>query len=125
IQDTPPNPPSPKFAVSSVITLVVPFLWVAEASSGVATDEAGSTPFVGEVTIELEALDSQSNEQVAAYIERSIGLKYHWNKGVGTAVKDYLKAYSTWDYTKQAMDHWAQAIRQYMDKAHGVPSPKN
>ncbi len=46
---------------ASLVTLVVPFLWLAEAGSGVATDEAGSTPFVGEVTIELEALDSQSN----------------------------------------------------------------
>ncbi len=116
--DLVPNKPS-----ASVVTLVVPFLWVAEAGTGVAKGDTGSTPFVGEVTIELEALDSQSNRQVAAYIERRIGLKYHWNKGVGTAMSDYLKAYSTWDYTKQAMDHWAQAIRRHMDKTHGVPPP--
>jgi hypothetical protein len=110
---------------ASLITLVVPFLWVAEAGSGVVTDEAGSTPFVGEVTIELEALDSQSNRQIAAFIERKIGLKYHWNKGVKTGVTDYLKAYSTWAYTKQAMDHWAQAIRDHLDKAHGIAPAKN
>ena len=110
---------------ASLVTLVVPFLWLAEAGSGVVTDEAGSTPFVGEVTIELEALDSQSNRQVAAFIERKIGLKYHWNKGVKTGVTDYLKAYSTWAYTKQAMDHWAQAIRNHLDKAHGIEPAKN
>jgi hypothetical protein len=110
---------------ASLITLVVPFLWVAEAGSGVVTDKAGSTPFVGEVTIELEALDSQSNRQIAAFIERKIGLKYHWNKGVKTGVTDYLKAYSTWAYTKQAMDHWAQAIRNHLDKAHGIAPAKN
>ena len=110
---------------ASLVTLVVPFLWLAEAGSGVATDEAGSTPFVGEVTIELEALDSQSNRQIAALIERKIGLKYHWNEGVETGVSDYLKAYSTWDYTKQAMDHWAQAIRNHLDMAHGIAPAKN
>ena len=62
--------------------------------------------------------------QVAAFIERKIGLKYHWNKGVKTAVTGYVKAYSTWAYTKQAMDHWAQAIRNYLDKAHGVAPAK-
>jgi len=110
---------------ASLVTLVVPFLWLAEAGSGVATDEAGSTPFVGEVTIELEALDSQSNRQIAAFIERKIGLKYHWNKGIETGVTDYLKAYSTWAYTKQAMDHWAQAIRDHLDKAHGTAPANN
>jgi len=118
--DLVPNKPS-----ASLITLVVPFLWLAEAGSGVATGDTGSTPFVGEVTIELEALDSQSNLQVAAFIERKIGLKYHWNKGVATAVSDYTKAYSTWAYTKQAMDHWAQAIRDHLDKAHGIAPAKN
>jgi hypothetical protein len=118
--DLVPNKPS-----ASLITLVVPFLWVAEAGSGVAKGDTGSTPFVGEVTIELEALDSQSNLQIAAFIERKIGLKYHWNKGVATAVSDYTKAYSTWAYTKQAMDHWAQAIRDHLDKAHGIVPAKN
>lgn len=42
---------------------------------------------------------------------------YNWTHGVGTAATDYLKAYSTWAYTKQAMDHWAQFIRQRMDAA--------
>ena len=118
--DLVPNKPA-----ASLITLVVPFLWVAEAGSGAATDEAGSTPFLGEVTIELEALDSQSNRQVAAFIEREIGLKYQWSKGVATGVSSYTKAYSTWAYTKQAMDHWAQAIRDHLDKAHGIAPAKN
>ncbi len=118
--DLVPNKPSASF-----VSLVVPYIWLAEAGSGVAKGDAGSTPFVGEVTIELEALDSQSNRQIAALIERKIGLKYHWNEGVETGVSDYLKAYSTWDYTKQAMDHWAQAIRDNLDKAHGTAPAEN
>jgi len=104
---------------ASVVSLVVPFLWLGEAGAGVAEGEAGSTPFVGEASVEMEALDSVSNEQIGAHIERHFGKKYHWTKGVGTAVKDYLKAYSTWAYTKQAMDAWAQLVRQRMDEAHG------
>ena len=118
--DLVPNKPS-----ASLITLVVPFLWVAEAGSGVAQGDTGSTPFVGEVTIELEALDSQDNRQIAAFIERKIGLKCHWTDGVRTGVSDYVKAYSTWAYTRQVMDHWAQAIRNHLDKAHGIVPAKN
>lgn len=76
-------------------------------------------PFVGEATVEMEALDSQTNEQVGAYIETHIGKKYHWTKGVGTAVKDDSKAFSTLAYVKQAMNGWAQFIRQRLDAAHG------
>ncbi len=114
ITDLVPNKPE-----ASVVTLAVPFLWVGEAGSGVATGKAGSTPFVGEATVEMEALDSESNKQVAAYIETKMGKKYNWTHGVSTAATDYLKAYSTWAYTKQAMDYWAQLIRQRLDAAHG------
>jgi hypothetical protein len=120
ITDLVPNKPE-----ASVVSLVVPFVWVGEAGAGVAKKEAGSTPFVGEVTIEAEGLDSKSNEQVAAYIETRIGKKYHvkLDEGVDAAVKtgvgDYFKAYSTWAYTKQAMDHWAAKLRSRLDAAHG------
>lgn len=108
---------------ASVVTLVVPFLWVGEAGTGVAQDKPGSTPFVGEATIEMEALDSESSEQLAAYIETRIGKKYNWVEGIEKGVSDYMKAYSTWAYTKQAMDHWAQLLRQRLDEEHGV-APK-
>jgi len=44
---------------------------------------------------------------------------------VDTAVKDYLKAYSTWAYTKQAMDQWAQGLRKALDRWHGKATPEN
>ena len=120
IADLVPNKPE-----ASVVTLVVPFVWIGEAGAGVAQDKVGSTPFVGEVTVEAEALDSKTNKQVAAYIETRIGKKYHvkLDEGVDAAVKtgvgDYFKAYSTWAYTKQAMDHWAAKLRSRLDAAHG------
>ena len=119
VTDLVPNKPE-----ASVVTLVVPFLWVGDAGAGVAQGNAGSTPFVGHASIELEALDSSSSQQVVAYIETRMGKKYNWTEGVGTGVSDYVKAYSTWDYTKQAMDYWAKIIRQRLDEAHGKAAAK-
>ncbi len=104
---------------ASVVSLVVPYVWIGEAGAGAAKGEAGSTPFVGEATVEMEALDSLSNEQIGAYIEHRVGKKYEWTKGVERGVKDYLRAYSTWAYTKQAMDGWAQLVRRRMDESQG------
>ncbi|MEA3275116.1 MAG: DUF3313 domain-containing protein [Pseudomonadota bacterium] len=118
----------PNAVEASVVSLVVPFLWVGDAGAGVAQGKAGSTPFVGAATVEMEALDSESNEQVAAYVETRVGKKYHVDldggvaKAVEVGTKDYLRAYSTWAYTKQSMDRWAQLIRERLDAAHGKPA---
>lgn len=40
----------------------------------------------------------------------------------GLPATDYLKAHSISAYTRQAMDHWADFIRQRMDMAHSVVS---
>lgn len=114
VTDLVPNKPE-----ASVISLVVPFMWVGEAGAGVAEGKAGSTPFLGEATVELEALDSQTHTRVASYIERYTGKKYNWTEGVEKGVSSYMKAYSTWDYTKEAFDRWAQLIRARMDAVHG------
>ncbi|HSH06695.1 MAG TPA: DUF3313 domain-containing protein [Burkholderiales bacterium] len=109
----------PNKVEATVVSLVVPYLWMGEAGAGAAKGEAGSTPFVGEATIELEALDSVSGEQVAAYIETRVGKKYVWTEGVQKGVDSYLKAYSTWAYTKQSMDGWAALVRTRLDAVHG------
>ena len=120
LTDVVPNKPE-----ASVTSLIVPFMWVGEAGVGAATKEAGATPFTGEATIELEALDSVSGKQLAAYIETEVGKKYQWTKGVSEGVTSYVKAYSKWDYTKKAIDQWAQLIRQRLDEAHGKAAEKS
>ncbi len=110
VTDVVPNKPS-----ASVTTLVVPFLWLGEAGTGVATGDAGSTMFTGQASVELEALDSISSQQLAAYIETRTGQKYNWTHGIKEGVSSYIKAYSKWDYTKQAMDTWAQLLRERLD----------
>lgn len=114
VTDLVPNKPE-----ASVVTLVVPFAWVADAGSGVAKGETGSTSFTGEATIEMEAMDSVSSQQVGAYIERQVGKKYNWTHGVSEGVSDYMKAYSKWDYTKKAMDTWAQKLKKRLDELEG------
>jgi len=104
---------------ASLVTLAVPFLWVADAGTGVAKGHTGSTAFVGKASIEAEALDSVSNQQVAAYVETEIPKKYNWTHGLAKGVTSYADAYSTWAYTKEAMDIWAKHIRERMDAVHG------
>jgi hypothetical protein len=119
VTDLVPNKPE-----ASVVTLVVPFLWIGDAGTGVAKGEVGSTAFTGEATIEMEALDSVSSQQLAAYIETEVGKKYQWTKGVAEGVTSYVKAYSKWDYTKKAMDTWAQLLRERLDETHGKSTDK-
>jgi hypothetical protein len=110
VTDLVPNKPE-----ASVVSLAVPFAWVADAGSGAAKGEAGSTVFTGEATIEMEAMDSVSSEQVGAYIDKEVGKKYQWTKGVGEGVDSYLGAYSKWKYTQKAMDAWAQRLKTTLD----------
>jgi len=119
ITDIVPNKPE-----ASVTSLIVPYLWIGEASAGAAMKEAGTTPFTGEASIEVEALDSVSSTQLAAFIETKLGKKYNWTHGISAGVSDYIRAYSKWSYTEQAMDHWAGLIRQRLDEAHGKATSK-
>ena len=114
VTDLVPNKPA-----ASVVTLAVPFAWVADAGTGVAEGEAGSTSFTGEATIEMEAMDSVSSQQLGAYIDREVGKKYNWTHGVAKGVSSYTKAYSKWDYTKQSMDVWAKRLKGQLDVLQG------
>jgi len=109
----------PNKPLASVVTLAVPFLWLADAGTGVAQGETGSTAFVGKASVEMEALDSVSSKQLAAYIATEVPSKYNWVNGIKEGVTDYVHAYTTWSYTKEAMDIWARYIRERMDAVHG------
>lgn len=106
VTDLEPNDPG-----VSLITLIVPLLWLGEASAGAAQGDVGSTPFAGQVVVEMEALDSQSNAQVEAYIERRAGKKYSWDEGISTGLTNYMKGFFTWAYTEDAFNHWANLLR--------------
>jgi hypothetical protein len=110
---------------ASVVTLVVPFLWVGDAATGVADGEPGSTMFVGEASVEMEALDSVTSEQIGAYVDTRIPKKYNWGEGVTRGATDYVNSYSTWAYVKESMDYWAKALKERIDQAHGKTAATN
>ena len=106
------------------LSLAIPFAWVADAGSGVAKGDVGSTVFTGEATVEVEALDSVSSQQLVAHIETEVGKKYNWHRGVTKGITGYVNAYSKWNYTKRAMDDWAHLLRVRLDAAHGITDKK-
>lgn len=63
--------------------------------------------FVGEAAIEVELLDSQTNERLFAYIDRRIGNKI-----------DPIQGVTKWGHIKAAFDYWAQKLRKRLDEAH-------
>lgn len=110
----------PNDTAASVTTLLVPFLWVADAGTGVATGDAGATVFTGQATLELEVLDSVSSKQLGARIETKTGQKYNYAHGIANGVKGYINSYSKWAYTEKAIDDWAQLLRKRIDEVHGI-----
>lgn len=106
VTDLEPNDPG-----ISLITLLVPFLWLGEASAGIAQGDVGSTPFAGQAVIEMEVLDSQINQQLTAYIERRVGKKYAWDEGFTSGLVSYTKAFFTWAYTQDAFESWASLLQ--------------
>lgn len=110
----------------SVVTLIVPYATVADLASGAASKGGtGSSPYLGETSIEMMAIDSMSNEVLVGYVERRIGKKYDVNldKGVGKAVTEgygsYFKSFTSWGYAQKAFDYWAAKLRQRLDIIHG------
>ena len=110
----------------SVVALVVPYLTFADMAATLdSKGGAGSSFYLGNTVIEAELMNSQTNEQLCAFVERYYPKKYDINlsNGVESAVTtgfgQYFKAYSTWDYTKEALNHWALMVRAGLDRAHG------
>lgn len=67
----------------------------------------GRQLFVGEAAIEVELLDSQTNERLFAYIDQRIGNQI-----------DPIQGATKWGQIKAAFDHWAQKLRKRLDEAH-------
>jgi hypothetical protein len=111
----------------SVVVLVTPYATVADLASGaVSSGKAGSPPYLGDTAIEIEVLDSVTNEQLGAYVERKLPKKYNVDTsgGTGHAVKEYadsyFDSYKKWAYTKEAFDYWAKGFRMKLDELCGA-----
>jgi uncharacterized protein DUF3313 len=99
--------------VNPVMNTTSTILPQARILSGVISKTTGSNLFVGQVGVEAEFLDAQSNERLAAVASRQAGKKY-----VPFTDKKFDPT-STWGQVEQAMDYWAKKLRTRVDQLHG------
>ncbi len=88
---------------NTVGTLFVP----ARLASAAKRKITGTDLFVGEVAIEAEVVDSQTNERLMALVDRKAGDKFGLKAGM-----------TTWGHVTKAFREWAVAFRLRMDRAH-------
>ncbi len=109
-------------AAMSLVVLATPYATVPDLLSGSATGgPVGSAPYLGRTGIAVEFVDGGTGQVVAEFVDLKFGRKYvlDTQKGasaaVTTATTDYLDAYSSWAYAKQAFDAWAAQFRRALD----------
>jgi hypothetical protein len=92
--------------VLRTVTTVVPQLRIAGTLVGLAGDTA---TMVGTATVEVEILDSVTNERLAAAVDERAGTKVLFAK----------RAYTTWGDVEAACDYWAKRVAWQLAR-HGV-----
>jgi hypothetical protein len=86
----------------SAVTTVIP---VGLALSTIKKGVTGQHTGVGKATLEVEILDSLTNERIAAAIDTKAGGK--------------LSGVTKWGAAKDAFEFWAKRLRAFLDEAHG------
>ena len=106
---------------NSVAGTLIPYAFIAEAGSGVATGRpAGSTPYLGETGMEIQFLDGASGKVLAECRDTQIGRKYAADVDSGAAgatqtwVNGYLNSFQAWSYAKNAFDKWSLQVAQLL-----------
>jgi hypothetical protein len=95
----------PSKPASGTITTVVP---VGLAASHIKKAATGSHIGIGEVAIEAELLDSQTDEVLGAVIDRQTGKKFKVDK-----------TFTKWGHAKEAFKLWAQTLRKRLNMLSG------
>ncbi|WP_300449206.1 DUF3313 domain-containing protein [Accumulibacter sp.] len=111
---------------NSLAGTLVPYAFVAEAGSGVATGRpAGSTPYLGETGMEMQFRDGESGNVLAECRDTQIGRKYAADVDSGavgaaqTWANGYLSSFQAWTYAKHAFDKWSVLVAQRLAKLRG------
>jgi len=86
----------------NAVTTVIP---IGLAVSVLKKGATGKGSFVGEISMEMEALDSTTNERIAAAADRRAGGKIDSMSSLGTA--------------SDAFKFWAKRLRTRLDEFHG------
>jgi hypothetical protein len=110
----------------SLAGTAIPFGYVAEAGSGVATGRpAGATPYMGETGVEMQFRDGGTNAIVAECRDSEIGRKYaaDLNSGAAGAAQTwatgYMNSFQSWSYAKDAFDKWAALTAKRLSELRG------
>ena len=103
----------------SVTGTVIPYAFVAEAGSGVATGRpAGSTPYLGETAMEMQFVDGATGAILAECRDTQIGRKYAADLESGTVgaaktwASGYVGSFQAWTYAQNAFDKWSLQVAQ-------------
>jgi len=111
----------------SVTGTLIPYGFVAEAGSGVATGRpAGSTPYLGETGMEMQFRDGATGAVVAECRDTEIGRKYAADLDDGgdnvaqTWASGYLNSFQSWAYAKNAFDKWSTLTAKRVAELRGV-----
>lgn len=111
----------------SVTGTLIPYGFVAEAGSGVATGRpAGSTPYLGETGMEMQFVDGASGAVVAECRDTQIGRKYAADLEAGasgaaqTWASGYVGSFQSWSYAKNAFDKWATLTAKRLAALRGA-----
>jgi hypothetical protein len=107
----------------SVAGTLIPYAFVAEAGSGVASGRpAGSTPYMGETGMEMQFRDGVSGAILGECRDTEIGRKYAADANLGTAgavqtwAGGYLNSFQSWSYAKNAFDKWSLLVVQRIEE---------
>ena len=116
----------PTTVSDSVAGTLIPYAFVAEAGSGVATGRpAGSTPYMGETGMEMQFRDGGNGQIIAECRDTQIGRKYASDVDAGavgaaqTWASGYLNSFQAWSYAKNAFDKWSLLVARRFAELRG------
>ena len=89
----------------NTITTIIP---IGLAISSVKKATTGTHANVGQATLEVDILDAQTNERLAAALDQKAGEKYKVFEGM-----------TKWGHVKDAFEFWAGRFRKKLDEIHG------
>ena len=116
----------PTSVSESLAGTLIPYGFVAEAGSGVATGRpAGSTPYMGAAGMEMQFRDGATGKVVGECRDTEIGRKYALadssdaTQVAETWVNGYLSSFDAWSYARAAFDKWSALLAQRIAALRG------
>lgn len=118
----------PTSVTRSVGGTLVPYGFVAEAGSGVASGRpAGSTPYLGETGMEMQFRDGATEAILGECRDTQIGRKYAADVDASAAgaaqtwASGYLNSFQSWAYAQNAFDKWSAILAKRLAELRGIP----